>query len=139
MGRWSIQVHSPYRASLVRIPAIIAALTEHIVVMLEGNDELILIVEMSWTIRTPSAAVYLREYEAAIDQLTERYGLTAVCLYNQNLLLDRQQKTISSPIPTLCHPLSSPPETVGRSSTIGSISSPPIAYPLTLCQMLTVP
>lgn len=79
-----------FRASLVRIPALIADLTAHIERQLAESESLLLFVEMSWALRTPSGAVYLREYEAEIERLVAQFPLTAVCLYNQKIMLDRQ-------------------------------------------------
>ena len=80
----------PYLASPVRIPLLIDALTERINTLLEMWGDLTLCVEMSWAIRTPAGAVYLREYEAAIEALCAERSIQAVCLYNEQIMLDRQ-------------------------------------------------
>ncbi|MFK7805929.1 MAG: BTAD domain-containing putative transcriptional regulator [Anaerolineae bacterium] len=83
-------IGTSFRASQIRIPALIFALTQRIEAQLLNCTHVLLFVEMSWAIRTPSGAVYLREYEAEIERLTEQLPLTVVCLYNQKIMLDRQ-------------------------------------------------
>ena len=79
-----------FRATQIRIGPLVSRLTERIKSTLTHSAAVLLFVEMSWAIRTPSGAVYLREYEAAIAELTAQLPLTAVCLYNQQIMLDRQ-------------------------------------------------
>lgn len=80
-----------FHASPVRVAPIITALEE----LLRQADEprprsMLLLVEMTWAIRSPSGAVYLREYEAALHELLERQGASAICLYNLTTHLDGQ-------------------------------------------------
>lgn len=80
-----------FRNSIVYVEPIIEALRPVVEQTLaEGADNILLLFEMTWVIRTPSADVYLREYEVALHQLLDDYPLTIVCLYNQALLLDSQ-------------------------------------------------
>ena len=79
-----------FRSSPIRIPELISNLTAIIQQNLNKAGHLLLFVEMSWALRQPSGAVYLREYEAEIERLTETFPLTVVCLYNQQIMLDRQ-------------------------------------------------
>ncbi len=55
----------------VRVAPIMAAFRAEVTAALErGAAGVLFLVEMTWAIRTPSGAVYLREYEAAIHELT---------------------------------------------------------------------
>jgi two-component SAPR family response regulator len=82
------------RASPIRIPPILSALRQLIQQMqAEGAPAVLLLIEMTWAIRTPSGDVYLREYEAALHALHAACPLTLVCLYNTAVLLDQQLLT----------------------------------------------
>lgn len=83
-------IATQFRASPIRIPNLIAELTTRIKQQLTESKSLLLFVEMSWTIRHPSGAIYLREFEAEIEQLTTQLPLIVICLYNQRIMLDRQ-------------------------------------------------
>ena len=45
---------------------------------------------MTWAVRTPSSAIYLRNFEIELQKLTEQYPLSICCLYNESILLDEQ-------------------------------------------------
>ena len=79
-----------FRDSPIRIQPIITSLQACIETHLLSAPQLTIFIEMSWAIRTPSGAVYLREYEAAIEQLCDELPITIVCIYNQQIMLDRQ-------------------------------------------------
>jgi two-component SAPR family response regulator len=80
-----------FHASPVRVAPIIAALRELLLGMLEAHPHgAMLLIEMTWAIRSPSGAVYLRAYEAALHDLIQQYQAQAICLYNQTALLDAQ-------------------------------------------------
>ncbi len=80
-----------FHASPVRVAPIIAGLEELLRQAVEPRPQgVLLLVEMTWAIRSPSGAVYLREYEAALHELLERQGASAVCLYNLITQLDSQ-------------------------------------------------
>ncbi len=80
-----------FHASPVRVAPIIAALEELLrLTPGQGNRPVLLLVEMTWAIRSPSGAVYLREYEAALHELLHQQGARAVCLYNITTHLDSQ-------------------------------------------------
>jgi hypothetical protein len=73
----------------VIVAPIVAALRERIQAMLDcGAAHALILIEMTWTIRVPSGAIYLREYEAALDTLTQQLSVTFVCIHNQRVLLD---------------------------------------------------
>lgn len=76
-----------YHASPVRVAPIIAALRE---LLAAAGPGALLLIEMTWAIRSPSGAVYLREYEAALHELLQQQGARALCLYNQTAQLDAQ-------------------------------------------------
>lgn len=82
------------RQQVIRIPPIIGALkakAESLKVAYGGNP--LLFIEMTWAVRTPSGAIYLREYEAAIHQLTDEMDISICCLYNEAIMLDDQLMT----------------------------------------------
>jgi two-component SAPR family response regulator len=80
-----------FHASPVRVAPIIAALRELLLQVLgQPPQGILLLIEMTWAIRSPSGAVYLREYEAALHELLVQHQARAVCLYNQTTLLDTQ-------------------------------------------------
>ncbi|MBA2287999.1 MAG: MEDS domain-containing protein [Ktedonobacteraceae bacterium] len=80
-----------FRESPIRVASIIAALRSEIEqVLAQGSTGVMFLIEMTWTIRTPSGAVYLREYEAALHEMLPQLPVHFVCLYNQSVLLDRQ-------------------------------------------------
>jgi two-component SAPR family response regulator len=80
-----------FHASPVRVAPIITALQEFLRQAAGPHPRgVLLLVEMTWAIRSPSGAVYLREYEAALHELLERQGASAVCLYNLTTHLDSQ-------------------------------------------------
>jgi two-component SAPR family response regulator len=80
-----------FHASPVRVAPIIAALRELLLQASERyHQQVLLLIEMTWAIRSPSGAVYLREYEALLHDLLQQHEARAVCLYNQTTLLDAQ-------------------------------------------------
>ena len=75
----------------VRVSGILANLRNQVNTALEhGAKGVLFLIEMTWAIRTPSGAVYLREYEAAIHELTLELPVAFACLHNQHLLLASQ-------------------------------------------------
>jgi hypothetical protein len=75
----------------VRVSGILANLRSEVNAALEhGAKGVLFLIEMTWAIRTPSGAVYLREYEAAIHELTLELPVAFACLHNQHLLLASQ-------------------------------------------------
>ena len=83
-----------FQASPLRIAPIVHDIEAAITQVISGPvAHLLIFVEMSWAVRTPSASVYLAEYEAAIQHLQEQHHITIVCLYNTNVLLDSQLLT----------------------------------------------
>lgn len=80
-----------FHASPVRVAPIIAALRELLLGTLEAHPHgAMLLIEMTWAIRSPSGAVYLRAYEAALHDLIQQHPARAICLYNQTAMLDAQ-------------------------------------------------
>lgn len=90
-----------YLNDIFRVTPTIAALENRLAQL--SNHEIVCFVEMSWAIQTPSSSVYLREYEAEIEGLSQRWAgqLTFICLYNQQILLDRQLLTALHTHPAL--------------------------------------
>lgn len=83
-----------YRQQVIRIPAIINALENKIETLIKIHGKAVLFfIEMTWIVRTPSGAIYLREYEAAIHQLADDMEISICCLYNESILLDDQLMT----------------------------------------------
>lgn len=83
-----------FRQAIIRIPIIIDALKKEIAQLVKKSIDLQLImIEMTWAVRTPSGAIYLREYEAAIHQLSQDTNISICCLYNQAVVLDDQLMT----------------------------------------------
>jgi two-component SAPR family response regulator len=83
-----------YRQQVVRIPAIIEALKNKIKPLKATHRKgVLLFIEMTWTVRTPSGAIYLREYESAIHQLADEMEVSICCLYNEAIILDDQLMT----------------------------------------------
>ena len=77
------------REQVVRAKPVIEALEEKIIKI--GDRELIIFIEMTWAVRTPSGDIYLRELQGAFKQLLIRYPkLTIACIYNESILLDDQ-------------------------------------------------
>lgn len=75
------------REQVIRVRPIQVALEA----ILQGSEApRLILIEMTWTIRTPSGVIYLREFEAAMHHLCERYQVGICCLYNRSLLLDEQ-------------------------------------------------
>lgn len=90
-GAIHTSAHLGFHASPVRVAPIIAALKALLLQVSEQQSRtLLLLVEMTWAIRSPSGAVYLREYETALHDLLEQLGVHAICLYNQTTHLDGQ-------------------------------------------------
>ncbi|MEN9612261.1 MAG: hypothetical protein RLZZ628_3075 [Bacteroidota bacterium] len=56
----------------------------------DGNRPLTLFLEMSWAVRTPSAAIYLRNFYLELHKLIDNQSLSIFCLYNESILLDEQ-------------------------------------------------
>lgn len=73
------------REQVVRAKQVVEALEAH---WRETSLPLLLFLEMSWAIRTPSGSVYLRDILVYLQQLVGRQPLTIYCLYNRSLLLD---------------------------------------------------
>ena len=90
-GAIHTSAHLGFQASPVRVAPIITALKA---LLLQASEQqsrnLLLLVEMTWAIRSPSGAVYLREYETTLHDLLEQLGVRAICLYNQTTHLDGQ-------------------------------------------------
>ena len=77
------------REQVVRAKRVIKALEEKIQNI--GDSELIIFIEMTWAVRTPSGDIYLRELQGAFQQfLIKHPSLTIVCIYNESILLDDQ-------------------------------------------------
>lgn len=77
------------REQVVRAKPVIKALEEKILKI--GDFELIIFIEMTWAVRTPSGDIYLRELQGAFKELLIQYPkLTIACIYNESILLDDQ-------------------------------------------------
>jgi len=83
-----------FRQTIIRVPSIMNALKKEIILQ-RGKSEntFLLFIEMTWAVRTPSGAIYLREYEAAIHQLAAELSIAICCMYNQSVMLDDQLMT----------------------------------------------
>jgi len=91
-----------YRQPVFRIPPIIKTIKEKAQIVNEkGGGAILFFIEMTWTVRTPSAAIYLREYESAIHQLTEDLDISICCLYNESVLLDDHLMTALQTHPSI--------------------------------------
>lgn len=77
-----------YTEPIINIPKVITSLEALISSSIPAPK--LIFIEMAWSIKTPSASVYLAEYEAALDHFIKRHTLTVVCLYNRSILLDDQ-------------------------------------------------
>lgn len=77
------------REPVVRAKPVIEALAEKI--KSTESQNLLIFVEMTWAVRTPSGDIYLRELQGAFqDFLNQNPQLTIVCIYNECILLDDQ-------------------------------------------------
>ena len=73
---------------MVRAAPIIEALQEKIS---NSKGDLIIFMEMTWVVRTPSGDIYLRELQGAFQDFLSKYpNLKMVCIYNESILLDDQ-------------------------------------------------
>lgn len=76
------------REEVVRAKPVIEALDKKIG---STSSNLIIFIEMTWAVRTPSGDIYLRELQGALQQFLEEHtNLTLVCIYNESILLDDQ-------------------------------------------------
>jgi two-component SAPR family response regulator len=79
------------REQIVRAKPVIDALEKKI-----GSTDpakakqLMIFIEMSWAVRTPSGDIYLRELQEAFQQFLVNKNLTIVCIYNETILLEEQ-------------------------------------------------
>jgi two-component SAPR family response regulator len=111
-----------FHASPVRVAPIIAALREMLLKTSERyRRRVLLLIEMTWAIRSPSGAVYLREYEAVRHDLLQQHEARAICLYNQTTLLDAQlllslhtHQSVVGPDGPRINPFFMPPEIYRR-------------------------
>ena len=77
------------REQVVRAKPVIEALAE--IVKTTKSHNLLIFVEMTWAVRTPSGDIYLRELQGAFqDFLNQNPQLTIVCVYNESIMLDDQ-------------------------------------------------
>lgn len=91
-----------YRQPVFRIPPILDALKSKTESLSEKHGKrLLFFIEMTWTVRTPSAAIYLREYESAIHLLAKELNISICCLYNESVLLDDQLMTALQTHPSI--------------------------------------
>jgi hypothetical protein len=111
-----------FHASPVCVAPIIAALRE---LLLQASEryhrKVLLLIEMTWAIRSLSGAVYLREYEAILHDLLQQHEARAICLYNQTTLLDAQlllslhmHQSVFGPDGPRMNPFFAPPEIYQR-------------------------
>ncbi len=57
----------------------------------QENSPLLLFIEMTWAVRTPSGDIYLRELQEAFQSLlAQNPDLSIICLYNESILLEEQ-------------------------------------------------
>jgi two-component SAPR family response regulator len=111
-----------FHAWPVRVAPIIAALRALMLHTLEAHPGgVLLLIEMTWAIRSPSGAVYLRAYEGALHDLVQQHPVQAVCLYNQTALLDAQlllslhmHQCVQLPAGPRANPFFVPPEIYRR-------------------------
>lgn len=76
------------REDIVRAKPVIASLEEKIST---SEMNLVIFIEMTWAVRTPSGDIYLRELQAGLQHFLKLYiNLTLICIYNESILLDDQ-------------------------------------------------
>ena len=76
------------REQVVRAKPVISSLQDKIKEFLP--EQLVIFIEMTWAVRTPSGDIYLREFHEAFQVFLTQFPTTIVCLYNESILLDEQ-------------------------------------------------
>ena len=76
------------REQVVRAKPVISSLQDKIKELLP--EQLVIFIEMTWAVRTPSGDIYLREFHEAFQVFLTQFPTTIVCLYNESILLDEQ-------------------------------------------------
>lgn len=76
------------REQVVRAKPVIESLAYKIKVF--PTHDLVIFLEMTWAVRTPSGDIYLRELHEAFQLFLEKTPVTIICLYNESILLDEQ-------------------------------------------------
>jgi two-component SAPR family response regulator len=80
-----------FREQVFKYTTAIQAINDKIEgILKEDNKNLILFLEMSWAVRTPSGSIYLRNFISELQNLTALHPLSIVCLYNETILLEEQ-------------------------------------------------
>jgi DNA-binding SARP family transcriptional activator len=80
-----------FRENVFRFESVIQKIKDELASFFtEKKTELTLFIEMTWAVRTPSASIYLRNFEVELQKLTESYPISICCLYNESILLDEQ-------------------------------------------------
>lgn len=54
------------------------------------TQNLIIFLEMTWAVRSPSGDIYLRELQEALQAFLINKEITLVCIYNESIMLDEQ-------------------------------------------------
>jgi two-component SAPR family response regulator len=54
------------------------------------THNLIIFLEMTWAVRSPSGDIYLRELQEALQAFLINKEITLVCIYNESIMLDEQ-------------------------------------------------
>lgn len=80
-----------FRDNVFRFEQVIQKMKEKLSDFFDHDKTAIMLfIEMTWAVRTPSSAIYLRNFEIELQKLIDQYPLSICCLYNEFILLDEQ-------------------------------------------------
>lgn len=77
------------RDQVVRAKPVIEAIRSKIETHFQ-TENLVIFLEMTWAVRSPSGDIYLRELQEAFQFFLEHREVTLVCIYNESIMLDEQ-------------------------------------------------
>lgn len=93
LGKCKVETSSEYlfRSQLINLNDIEKSFVAHLKDQNKKSSRpTLVLLEMTWAIRSPSSAIYLKEFYAMMLVLKEKHALTICFLYNCNILLDEQ-------------------------------------------------
>jgi two-component SAPR family response regulator len=77
------------RDQVVRAGPVIAALKAKVDELFPKN-KLVVFLEMTWAVRSPSGDIYLRELQKALQDFLLDTEITLICIYNESIMLEEQ-------------------------------------------------
>ncbi|MEZ5009757.1 MAG: BTAD domain-containing putative transcriptional regulator [Chitinophagales bacterium] len=92
-GKYKVDASSEYlfRSQLINLSDIEKSFIAHLKNQNKKNKlPTLILIEMTWVIRSPSSAIYVKEFYAMLLALKEKHNFSICFLYNCNILLDEQ-------------------------------------------------